>query len=562
MAIMGLGDGRQATGAIRRGLDVLAIVVTGLCAAIVVSGTSAMILRSWTPVPYADQWFDMLSRQRLTWSFLFAQHNEHRILFPRLVFALDHWLAAETYTVDLAVSVVLQAASVVLIAGLCRRGRPGPPVTRLLCLFVTTTTLFSAMQYDNFLCGYQVQFFGVFTAGLAALWAVVALRSNVTAFAAFALFATVATFTLANGLLCAYAAVPVAILCRRPPWVTIVIAVMAVGLTGLYLIGYVSPVQHRDPLLSLRNPLSTVIYSATEIGSVLSVLVPGLPRWAATAAGLSAYAVCGLWFLRLLRRDSPGPEVLAFGIAAFLLATSLITAAGRAGLQPDYEFVSRYSTPVLLFWTVLLVTAVAKTSSKRSLFAVPALLVCVIWSLAIAHVQASLERTAVADKRALAAAAPAILARVPDWALLHRSDPFDTGVTIKWQPFLKAGRTSVFAPNWTRLQATDMPKLDIPACAQDEFQSAYVGSPEQTGWRLTGRLPDNKGEDLHILLFNVKGEAVGFGLGGFDGASVGRGVSESWARGDWWIGETSVGPQGLNGYVLGNNHRATCKLLF
>ena len=562
MAIMGLGDGRQATGAIRRALDVLAIVVTGLCAVSVVSGTGAVILRSWTPVPYADQWFDMLSRQKLTWSFLFAQHNEHRILFPRLVFALDHWLAAETYTVDLAVSVVLQAASVVLIAGLGRRGRPGSPVTGLLCLLVTATTLFSALQYDNFLCGYQVQFFGVFTAGLAALWAVVALRSNVTAFATFALFATVATFTLANGLLCAYAAVLVAILCRRPPQVTIAIAVTAVGLTGLYLIGYVSPVQHTDPLLSLRNPLGNVTYSATEIESVLFVLVPGLPRWIVTAAGLSAYAVCGLWFLRLLRRDSPGPEVLAFGIAAFLLATSLITAAGRAGLQPDYAFVSRYSTPVLLFWTVLLVTAVAETASRGSVLAIPVVLACTVWALALAHVQSRFEHAAVAEKRALAAVAPAILGRVPDWNMLHRSDPFDTGVTIKWQPFLKAARTSVFAPHWTRLRSEDMPKTDIAACPQDDLQIVAVGSPEQPGWRLTGRLPDRNGDEAHVLLFDGEGEAVGFGLGGFDAASVERGPSASWGRGDWWIGETRAGLPGLEGYVIGDRHRATCRLSF
>ena len=562
MAMTMFGDGRQALDRLRRGLEALAVIVTGLCAIGVVGGTGAMILRGWTPVPYADQWFDMLSRQKLTWSFLFAQHNEHRILFPRLVFALDHWLAAETYTFDLTVSVVLQAASAILIASLGERNRGRFPSTWLLGLALTATTLFSAMQFDNFLCGYQVQFFGVFTAGMLALWSVVGIRSDAKATAAFVLFATIATFTLANGLLCAYAALPVAILCRRAPSVTVAIAVTAVALTGIYLIGYVSPVQHTDPMRSFLNPLGTLSYSATEIGSVFSVLIPGFPRWAEMVVGGAAYAVCGLWFVRLLRRDGHRLVVLAFGMAAFLLATSLITAAGRAGMQPEYVFVSRYSTPVLLFWAILLVTALAESASRRSLFAMPIMLACVSWALALAQVQSRFERTAVADKRALAAVAPAILARVPDWTLLHRSDPFDTGVTIKWQPFLRAARTSVFAPHWTRLRVEDMPTMDIAACPQDALQVVLIGSPEQPGWRLTGRLPEHRGDDAHVLLFDGDGEAVGFGLGGFDAASVGRGASASWGRGDWWIGETRVAVPRLEGYVLGDGRRATCKISF
>ena len=558
----GFGDGRHAIDAIRRGSLALAVVVIGICAIIVVRGTGSMTVRGWTPVPYADQWFDMLSRQRLTWSFLFAQHNEHRILFPRLVFALDYWLVSETYIFDLTVSIVLQATSALLIASLCKRGRSSSPLIWLLCLALTVTTLFSAMQYDNFLCGYQVQFFGVFAAGMAALWSVARVQSNLKAITAFVLFATIATFTLANGLLCAYAALPVTVLCRRSPLVTIAISATAVALTGLYLVGYASPVQHTDPLLSLRHPLSTVSYSATEMGSVFSVLIAGFPRWAGSTVGISAYAVCGLWFVRLLRRDAHESEVLAFGIAAFLLATSLITAAGRAGMQADYAFVSRYSTPVLLFWAVLLVSAVVETSSRRSVLVAPVMLACVGWALAIVHGQPYFERAAIAEKRALAAVAPAILAKVPDWSLLHRSDPFDTGVTIKWQPFLKTAHTSVFAPHWTRLRAADFSAMNLAVCALDDVQATQVGDPDRPDWRVTGRLPGRNGDDTHVLFFDGDEEPVGFGMGGFDAAAVDRGKSAPWGRGDWWIGETRVGIARLQGYVLGDDHRATCKISF
>src|SRR5215471_2042465 len=50
-----------------------------------------MTARRLLPFPFYDQWFDVLPERSLATPF--SQHNEHRIFFGRLVFALDSWLA-------------------------------------------------------------------------------------------------------------------------------------------------------------------------------------------------------------------------------------------------------------------------------------------------------------------------------------------------------------------------------------------------------------------------------------------------------------------------------------
>src|SRR5438270_13475536 len=60
-----------------------------------------LILRDGVDVPFWDQWdgtaplFEKMAAGTLGFADFFAQHNEHRILFPRLIFfglgCLTHW---------------------------------------------------------------------------------------------------------------------------------------------------------------------------------------------------------------------------------------------------------------------------------------------------------------------------------------------------------------------------------------------------------------------------------------------------------------------------------------
>ena len=83
----------------KRYLDVAlatAAVIVAACGVFVVALTLRMVVLSWSPVPFGDQWDDLVSGRPLTWAWLVQQHNEHRVFVPRLIFWLDRWLGAET----------------------------------------------------------------------------------------------------------------------------------------------------------------------------------------------------------------------------------------------------------------------------------------------------------------------------------------------------------------------------------------------------------------------------------------------------------------------------------
>ena len=179
---------------------IAAVVVAG-CGLFVIAVTLGMVVEGWSPAPFWDQWDNLVSGRPVTWAWLVLQHNEHRLLLPRLIFWLDHWLAAETNKVDFAASVLIQAALVVLLAWLALKDSVSSRVDAVWVWGLCLVFLFWATQYENFLWGFQVQFFGVGLAA-AATFAVVA-REPATALGAASavLLGAAAAYTQASGVL-------------------------------------------------------------------------------------------------------------------------------------------------------------------------------------------------------------------------------------------------------------------------------------------------------------------------------------------------------------------------
>src|SRR5436305_1563087 len=119
----------------------------------------------WVAVPFCDEWdtpgkqLASYYRGTLTFAELFSQHNEHRLLFPRLV-----WLpiAILTGAWDVRHEMMLtfcfvSAASVSLYRLL--RFSDLPIGARILAFGLMNLLLFSPRQYESFLTGAQGQMF-------------------------------------------------------------------------------------------------------------------------------------------------------------------------------------------------------------------------------------------------------------------------------------------------------------------------------------------------------------------------------------------------------------------
>ena len=122
------------------------------------------VAETYTAIPYMDQWAAIDGWRRvlnkgLTWKYLFSQHNEHRILLPRLVFLADIAWFRGRGVLNLATIGVIQLIGGAFFAAAAWRQRMG--VARVAALALALCLMACLAQWENFFWGFQVQFVGV-----------------------------------------------------------------------------------------------------------------------------------------------------------------------------------------------------------------------------------------------------------------------------------------------------------------------------------------------------------------------------------------------------------------
>lgn len=343
------------------------------------------ILHFGVDVPYWDQFDDDLAgvhikahAGQLTLADLAAQHNEHRILIPRLCYlALDHITQGNVIAEMLAGWAIALATSLVFLH-LLRRPRatvaptPAPPPAAARPLgawFLVNLLIFSPAQWENWLWGMGLANL------LPMLWillALVAAGSALRPAAKFALAvacAALATWSSGNGML-AWGLVG-GILLWAPTrrelaagWRSAVglLAIMAVCIVP-YFIG-LAPSSHGG-LHPYDSTLSAKFaYAVAFAGAPFGFAINAQPVLVATVAGVLIYALlaaCVARFLQLWRR---GDDVALcrqllpwLGVAGFAVGSALIAAYARAGISVGQSLSSRYVS-FALYMPVALVALV------------------------------------------------------------------------------------------------------------------------------------------------------------------------------------------------------------
>lgn len=314
-----------------------------------------LVLRYGVNVPYWDQWdlipsFVALADGSLRWSDLLAQHNEHRIFFPRLVMLALGVLTRWNVVAEMLLGVALAVANLLVLAALARPVlRLAGTAARLWAAFTVSVMVFSFTQWENWLWGWQIQWFLAVLAAISSVaLATGSLRSarpwaHVSGAAA---AAVVCQFSIASGA-AVWVVAGLVLACHRdrrrilPVWV-----LGAVVVTGLYLIGYVRPPHHPSPLVVLDRPgtflLYFTYYLSGPLGRTAMIGVAALVAF----AGLAAIA-----FAR--HRREPELVVPWIAIAAFAGANAVLTGIGRVGFGADQGLSSRYVTIALLLSVTL-----------------------------------------------------------------------------------------------------------------------------------------------------------------------------------------------------------------
>lgn len=326
--------------------------------------------------PLGDQWdlvslFEKVLTKQASFEDFFAQHNEHRTFFPKLIFVGLALISDWNIRYELYFSVFLVCLTFLLLYKLSSiENKKKFNTPKYLTNILTCMLLFSIIQYENWLWGYQLLWF-LINACLVLAVLIIASSNNFPRrlyLAAIPCF--VASFSAAHGLLTWLAVIPLVAsvkgnyrqkMTRITVWILLII-----GTFIIYFIGYQKPNHHPNTLLFLKHPLGTVYYFFTLLGAPL-VYHANIPTIVKTVGAILFLIFCLLifYFLKNKQRLNSSLERVSWiSIGLFAILFALITTLGRLGYGESMS--SRYTT-----CSILLVIAVAhlwRLSFSKNIF--------------------------------------------------------------------------------------------------------------------------------------------------------------------------------------------------
>ncbi|HUC72509.1 MAG TPA: hypothetical protein VMS01_15070 [Stellaceae bacterium] len=527
--------------------------------------TTAMVIHGWSAVPYWDQWDDLILSPKQVFSpWLYSQHNEHRILFPRLFFAIDTFAFAGTNKFNFFCNVTLPLTLAGLIILVAHRHISRSITDTLWLAGIVLTLLFSAMQYENFLWGFEVIYFLVELAGTAGMICLVLGQRSLSSLIAAIGFSGIAVYTLAGGIIVPFLAIPIAFLAGRSKKQIAVVAIAAATLLALYVHGYVSPSGHSNPFRTLLHP-GIVLYALTELGNPFSLLFqqfhvsyyPYLP-FGFGVLGVTLFAAAGLAYLRpgqTLRQ----PELVFLGIAGWFVATAFLTALGRLKFGYSQALSSRYASPMLLFWLSIAMLGAIGVQNRRPGLKPLAMVLSLPVLLMLTYAQSGFVKTGLAWASPRREAMTALLANVDDHDALVSVHPVPQ-LVMERAAELRAQHLAVFAENWSGWLGTplaDHVRFANPAECQGAIdQVTHLPSSGRPQWRVSGWAWDvvRREAPERIVLADDAGRVVGYALTGYP-PTPGR------PKGSGWLGHfTAEKAASATGYALADRERTACRL--
>ncbi len=481
-----------------------AILIGGL---LTIAVSVHMVVVSYCALPFWDGWtqIDVVANGQnpLSLSWLWTQHNEHRLVVPKLFLAADLLLFRARQVFLLTGILVIQILLLLLLAWSMRRfaGWHGPLWRTGVGL--AAFCLFCPSQWENFVWGFQVcfmlpAFFAVLSfVALVRYWDYSqpsAIQQAIRPFLALSVIAALAaSYSLANGSVLWPLLALAALFLRLRAVAVLSFAVMGLLSTVLYFRGYVRPSSHADPLASLKMPLAFLKYVMAYFGSSWTNHNVG----AAEAIGLIGLVVALVLTSRTASyaRDGRPFTVELVLIIAFCLATACVTAAGRLNFGADQASSSRYQSIALLFWCCLGLLLFNWLPHSR--FAHRGVLIAQICLLAVLVRGALIAHRPLAEARQhgfmLNVAASSLLTGVHDESQLALAYP-QVDVVLRDAAYMKAHHLSIFSGGLSSLLGITLPfaQTSPDDCAGKLETVMPVADSGIPGVRITGWAWDRK----------------------------------------------------------------------
>lgn len=333
----------------------------------------------YTPVPFGDQ-IDFFRRfyeaggwQNYGLAELYARHNEHRLVVPRLWFLADlRWFdGRQVLTFG---GILASAAMHAVLLALLFRGLGSRGWAAVVFLLVALGAMLSPAQWENLTWGFQIQFVQVWlfaTLAFAFLaWTPVGERNaepRIVLILLALLSALASTYSMMNGIVVWPLLLLLAWWRRLPGWSVGTIAAVGAAVIAVEVYGFTVHAGHGDPSETIKQPLDLLRYAARYLTAGVSVI--GTLGQEVLGGVLMVYALAmGMWAIVWRNRFRPAHAAL-LAVAGFVIGAALMTGLGRLPFGLGQANSGRYATPSLVFLLAMgaLVFDQIRSLNRRSL---------------------------------------------------------------------------------------------------------------------------------------------------------------------------------------------------
>lgn len=587
----------------------LATRAAEVCPAIAIAGmaiwtvgtTALMVRRTYSALPWGDAWdtwrLFIMWGQHYSSKLMFVQHGEHRITVPRMFFLIDHyWFQARNLFLLTSIF-LLQAAHAALIwrLGVCSGIRSWLAV---LTGGMVAALMFSAQQNANLTWGFQIQFICVYAFSTLALAALARAATQTqmhakasgtvaTCVAVVCVAATIATYSMANGVLIWGVAVVMALALDLPRgWVGLVLLCGFLNaltyLWGYHVGGGAEPLKalgsFRELLLfagayigAPTDPLGTILLKTLGADTgIPGALVRARVMLACAAGAAGGLTVAGFWLSSFRCPRWNGWQLALLYNCLFVMATSIVVALGRlTNFGLGESLTSRYTTPSLVFWSSLLVLMYSRF--QKGLYVRPVQMIVINTAMAAGILMgvATLQFTYLPDLgvrgRNIAEASMAIGTGVYDlqtWSRIYHSPE----TLLEPIAYLKSHRLSTFAEPWTGWMGSPVDtqfRIDAQSTCVGHFEAAVPVESWGPGWRVSGWAWDTAtGEAPQtIVIADPAGTMVGMARNLDDRPEVlAANPRVGTSRVGWYGFAGGSGHQDLSAFAIKRDGRTVCLL--
>ncbi|MCY9872555.1 hypothetical protein [Vibrio barjaei] len=320
------------------------------------------VVNTYSPVPYWDQWDGYLQfYTRLLdgdYSAWWYQHNEHRIIFSRLLFYIDLRFFGGESKFLLVANSLLQLVNVGLMMYIVKDMYVHNKMLFFVIFGLVLSFAFSWLQQNNLTWGFQSQFIAVYTFSLLSLIMLSKYhqshKKTSLVFTA-GLLGAMSAYSMSNGLIALPLMILMAVMMKLSAKHVLTLLAITILVWFAYFYNYTQPPGHASVTDSILNhPFEVLKFTMLYLGAPIYYMTDNVLL--AHATGVIFLIACVICLIRFFVYDRKNYTKLVLLVFLLLIGgTALGTATGRINFGYEMAFSSRYITPTLLAWSSLFI---------------------------------------------------------------------------------------------------------------------------------------------------------------------------------------------------------------